>query len=319
MLSKKEKYRKLCSYEPSIPLFSKDWWLDATCGDKWNVCLVEKNNEILASMPYILTKNRLGMLVISQPKLTQSLGPWLKSSSSKSVNKLSNEKYLLTDLINQLPKFDDFRQSWNHSFTNWLPFYWKGFSQTTRYTYIIKDLSDLEKIWAGFRNNICGDIRKAKNVYNLKVKTDIDINSFVDLNEKVFLRQGLELPYDKSLIYKIDQACKDRKARKIFIAQDDKGRNHAGVYIVWDSNSAYYLMGGSDPDIRSSGANSLCLWEAIKFSKIVTKSFDFEGSMIEPIERFMRAFGSSQTPFFEVSFTPNRFLRTAKFLKSFLN
>ena len=78
-------------------------------------------------------------------------------------------------------------------------------------------------------------------------------------------------------------------------------------------------MGGSDPDIRSSGANSLCLWEAIKFSKIVTKSFDFEGSMIEPIERFMRAFGSSQTPFFEVSFTPNRFLRTAKFLKSFLN
>ena len=50
---------------------------------------------------------------------------------------------------------------------------------------------------------------------------------------------------------------------------------HAGVYIVWDSNSAYYIMGGGDPELRSSGATTLCMWEAIKFSASVTACFDF--------------------------------------------
>ena len=41
--------------------------------------------------------------------------------------------------------------------------------------------------------------------------------------------------------------------------------------------------------------------KAIKFSSEVTKQFNFEGSMIKPIERFFRAFGAKQIPYFEIS------------------
>jgi len=51
------------------------------------------------------------------------------------------------------------------------------------------------------------------------------------------------------------------------------------------------------------------VWHAIKHSATVTKSFDFEGSMIEPIERFFRAFGAIQTPYFAISKTPSKWLR----------
>ena len=48
------------------------------------------------------------------------------------------------------------------------------------------------------------------------------------------------------------------------------------------------------------------MWEAIKFAATVTKKFDFEGSIIEPIERFFRAFGGRQIPYFQVSKTSRR-------------
>ncbi len=35
----------------------------------------------------------------------------------------------------------------------------------------------------------------------------------------------------------------------------------------------------------------------------VTDTFDFEGSMLQPLERFFRAFGARQTPYLSVSRT----------------
>lgn len=71
----------------------------------------------------------------------------------KYANRLSEEKQLMTELTEQLPRFDLFRQNFHYSITNWLPFYCKGFQQTTRYTYRLSDLSDLDAVWAGFREN----------------------------------------------------------------------------------------------------------------------------------------------------------------------
>jgi hypothetical protein len=60
-------------------------------------------------------------------------------------------------------------------------------------------------------------------------------------------------------------------------------------------------MGGANPELRSSGATSLCLWEAIRFASKVCSRFDFEGSMIEPVERFFRGFGARQVPYFQIN------------------
>ncbi len=59
-------------------------------------------------------------------------------------------------------------------------------------------------------------------------------------------------------------------------------------------------MSGSDPDLRSSGALSLLMHEAIQFAATVTQRFDFEGSMHEPIERFFRNFGATPKQYFQV-------------------
>lgn len=298
----KQIYTQVCELEKDIPIFSQAWWLDAVVGkDNWNVALVKnKNDEVIATMPYVLQK-KFGFKISIMPKLTQTLGPWLKPFNGNYANKLGYEKDTMQALIEQLPKLHFFNQSWNYTYSNWLPFYWKGFNQTTRFTYVIEDLTDLDKVYANFQSKIKGDIKKANNRFNLVVRDDLSIEDFIALNKLVFSRQGIKFPYSDDLIREIDKACLDRNCRKLLIAVDKDGSQHAGAYIVWDKQTVYYLMGGSNPDLRNSGATSLCLWKAIEFSATVAKQFDFEGSMLEPVERFVRAFGAGQKPYNSIS------------------
>ncbi|MBF4434706.1 GNAT family N-acetyltransferase [Vibrio anguillarum] len=313
----KEKYRQLCEEEPTIPIFSQAWWLDTVAGESWDVCIVEKGNKIQASMPYVV-KKKYGLTLLTQPSLTQNLGPWIRPAHGKYSKQLSREKDLMEALIEQLPQHHYFNQNWHYSNTNWLPFYWKGFEQSTRYTYVISSLDDINSIWEETQDNIRREIRKAENRFGLVVNSDLPISDFFELNQLTFSRQGLSMPYSEHFVENIVNQAKKRKQCRWFIAQDNEGRNHAGVLLVWDSESAYYLMGGGDPDLRNSGATSLCMWEAIKFASTVTKRFDFEGSMIEPVERFFRAFGAKQTPYFALTHRPSRWLNTAIHFKKAL-
>lgn len=285
-------------------IFQESWWMDAVAPGCWGRVEVTKAGKVVASLPYIL-KKQFGFRFIRMPPLTQTLGPWIQSSNAKYSNQLAEQKDMMTELIDNLPPHDYFSQNFHFSITNWLPFYWKGFQQTTRYSYILTDLSDLDKIWNDTLSNIKREIRKARDRHNLKIRTDIDLDHFLDINEMAFTRQKRKVPYSRELVKSIDAACEKRNARKMFFAEDKNGIIHAAAYIVWDKNSAYYLMGGGDPALRNSGAASLAFWEAIQFAATVTKRFDFEGSMVEPIERFFRAFGGKQVPYFHITRAAN--------------
>lgn len=295
---KRDRYRHYCEQE-GIPLFSQAWWLDIVAKESWDVAMVERNDRLEASMPYVMSKN-LTMRMLTQPALTQHLGPWISANEAKYSKQLSRQKELMTELIQQLPKCQFFYQNWHYSLTNWLPFYWSGFEQTTRYTYVIEDLTDVGATFASFQENIRREIRKAIK-RNIVVSCEHSIDEFADLNRKTFERQGMALPYSESLVKDIAHYASERGQCKWFIAKDEDGSTHAGVLIVWDSESAYYLLGGGDPSLRTSGATSLCMWEAIKFASGVTKKFDFEGSMIPPIEKFVRGFGAKQYPYFLIT------------------
>lgn len=314
MSNDKERYRRLCQTESSIPLFCRDWWQDAVCGENnWNVVLVERGGTIAGVLPYYLD-SRYGLDCIRNPKLTQFTGPWLSyPPGQKYHSRLSFEKEILSELIDKLPPFDSFTQGFHYSVANWLPFCWKGFRQTTRYTYIIEDLSSPDDLFSAFRSNIKTDIRKAEKA--LRVVYDNDVERFFHLNKLTFDRQNLSMPYELTFLQRVDSACVERGCRKVFFAEGSDGAVHAAVYLVWDKQSAYYLMGGADPALRNSGATSLLLWEAIQFAATVTRKFDFEGSMLEPVERFFRSFGAVQKPYFHVSKVNSRLIKFQQFVK----
>ena len=170
--SAKDLYRRLTAKEPSIPIFSRDWWLDATAGDEnWDVALVRNGNQVLAAMPYAM-RRRYGMKALGQPALTQTLGPWLfpMDPGTSEAKKLAQEKDLMHALIDQLPGFDYFNQNWHYTYTNWLPFSWRGFTQTTHYTYVLTDLRDPDRLWAGFQGNVRRNCKAAMERHRITVR-----------------------------------------------------------------------------------------------------------------------------------------------------
>jgi hypothetical protein len=315
-MTNKQKYIQLCATEQTIPLFSQNWWLDAVCGElNWDVVLVERSGVIVATMPYYFY-SRYGFCVSHMPPLTQTLGPWLKTTNLNYTKKLNRQHEIMAELISKLPAFNSFSQNWYYTVTNWLPFYWQGFQNSTLYTYILTDLTSEDQLFNEFRPNIRTEIRKARDRNQLKVRTDLGLADFLKLNKMTFKRKSMELPYTEKLVEGIDQVCVVRKKRMIFIAEDEQGRHHAGLYLVWHNNEAYVLMIGGDPNLYSSGATALCVWEAIKYSAKVVTIFNFEGSMLQSVEPFFRGFGSIQTPYFKVFKTDSILLRTRQVLKT---
>jgi len=315
-VSNKKKYRQFCEQESTIPIFSQAWWLDAVAGDDWGVCLVEKGGEILASMPYVFRK-RFGLTVLTQPKLTQTLGPWLKPSSAKYSKRLSQQKDFMESLIDQLPNYQYFSQNWHYSNTNWLPFYWRGFEQTTLYTYVIEDISNLDRVYSEFGHSKRKNIRKSESL--VEVVFDIGPEEFYENHKMTLRKQGEEISYSFELFKRIYYEGYRRSQAKTIAAYDHEGNLHAALFVVWDKMSAYDLISTIDPDYRKFGAASVLIRDIIEYTSNFVRKFDFEGSMIEPVERSFRQFGAKQTPYFNVSRSSSKLFKALKMLRDLKN
>jgi hypothetical protein len=296
-------------------IFAAPWWLDAVAPGAWAEVVVERGGRVEARLPYVSARRR-GLTLLVTPPLTKTLGPWLRPALGKSTTRLEREKELMTELIDGLPAFDHFDQNFHPSVANWLPFHWRGFEETTRYTYVLPDLGDEDALWSGLRENVRRAVRKARR--SLEVRDDLGLDAFLDVHAKTFERQGQSMPYARDLVARLDAACTERGCRRTLFAVDAAGAVHAAAYVVWDATSAYYLMGGGDPELRESGAGSLVIWEAIRAAATVAPQFDFEGSMLEPVERFFRAFGGEQRPYFHVTKTSSRLLKMKRDVRSWL-
>ena len=278
-------------------VFEQPWWLDSVARGRWSEAVVRRGDDVVARLPYTC-RRRYGLTTIVQPHLTQTLGPWLAPATCKYARRLESEKRLLGQLIEALPRFDFFRMNLAPALTNWLPFYWAGFEATVRYTYRIEDLSDLDRVHSEFQEGVRRGIRKAQGA--LEVDHDYPLEHLLRLNGETFARQGLRPPYSDAFVRRLDAACAARGARRILGAIDADGRAHAALYIVWDEHTLYPLINARDPELQAFGSNTLLYWEGIRLASEVSRVFDFEGSMLEPVEHFVRAFGGRQTPYFSV-------------------
>ncbi len=295
-------------------VFCQPWWLEAVSPGSWGVAVAWRGGEVAGVWPYGY-KLRLGRYrLLEPPDLTFYLGPWLRTSAGRRARRLAEEKDLMTELADALPPFASLHQWFHPTVTNWMPLQWRGFSQTTRYTYRIPETHDLGALWEETDTNIRTDVRKARK--ELEVVEQPAAEQLLDLQTRTYERQGLRLPFSPASFRRLDAACLERGCRKLLTAVDVKARPHAAAYLVWDSRTVYAFLRARDPDMKS-GASALVLWAAIEFASAQGRAFDFVGSWEENIERFVRAFGGLQTPFFEVTKTNSSVVRHYRRLWSF--
>ena len=268
-------------------IFDQPWWWDVVTEGKWQCAEIMTGDQLVARWPYYITK-RLGQKIISMPPFTQTSGPWICETATKKVTALAKRRDILTKLIAQMPKNVNVDICCDSNNKYILPFRWQGFNYEPTFSYRLENLSNLDTIFSEFRDDARRQIRKPAKELIVCDTSSIDV--LLAMQDKTFKRQNRVNPYPKDLLVKLDDACLKHNARKLLTAIDDKGNVHAAAYFVYDNNICYFLFAGADPDLRSSNAQSLLVWEGIRFASTVSKKFDFEGSNIEDIEHSLSSF-----------------------------
>ena len=301
MTLNQEAYKKFCENIDYIPIFLEWWWIDSVTGGEWDVVFSLTNDNIIkGAMPFQLRRVSKIFSIIKMPKQTQIMGCWFNyPKNQKFANKLSFEKEVMHELIDQLPNVDYFMQRFHYSILNWLPFYWKGFKQTTQYTYVLDNIGDLERV----KNNMLGtqkrQLKKAKKL-QISVYEEKNIDKFYEMNRLSFQRQNINIKYSKVFLENLHEKIMQRDQGVILFAKDSDNNAHAAIYVIWDQKSAYLMWSGGDPEYRNSGAKTLLVYEAIKICSSFVNRFDFEGSMMKNIEQYNKSWGAIPVPYHKI-------------------
>ncbi|MBK9338255.1 MAG: GNAT family N-acetyltransferase [Lewinellaceae bacterium] len=295
MTGSKARYIDFCD-DHAVPLHLQPWWLDAVCGpDAWGAAVAGR--PVAAIWPWYRTR-RWGLPVVQLPPLTAYAGPWLPTPdpAQPAHKRLASAQRLLTQLIEQLPDVFFFHQTCRPEIRNALPLLWAGFRQTTRYTYVLPDTGDLPALFAGLKNTLRTDLRRADE--QLDVERSNNPEHLFDLHAQSFARKGLRPPYTPAAFRRLHAALEQRGRSAGFVARDRiTGIACAALFLAFDAQQAGVLLTGVDARQPHPGALHRLYWEAIRFCSERGLSLDFEGSMNPGIERVFRGFGGHLIPY----------------------
>ena len=279
-------------------VFEERWWLDLVAPGSWRELLVAEGAECTGRL-VVQQVRKAGLTLLRNPPLTPVIGPRLTTTAEKLEGRTAQVRALTESLVAQLPRVHHMRLVFCPDFDDFLPFRWAGFQVGVAGTYRLDDVTDLDRIWAGFSESCRRAIRKAQRL--VAVRDDVGPDRAIEMVAKSFSRQGRKLPFSAETLVRVIREAQRRSAAHCLLAESAEGVPHAAAIIVHDSRAAYYLAGGADPELRSSGAQSLLLWEAIRRTASASSAFDFEGSSNRQIENFFRGFGARRVPLLMVS------------------
>lgn len=294
------KWDELVNESPQGTLFCRSWWLRAVCGDDFNVLIAIRDGHIVAGMalPYSFSGKQKKII---RPPMTTTMGVIFRESITVSDNyerRLSAEIDLLCGLVAAIPNCDGFKVSFHPTISNWLPFYWQNYRQTTSYTYVLEDISDIDRLIKLFHHSKRKNLARAQKL--VRVDREISVDTFYQHHKMTLKKEGKVITYTADYLHRIVAASQTHANVELLAAIDSLGIIHSAIVVLYDRVSAYYVASSIDPDYKNSGSATMLLVESIRKVAGTTNRFDFEGSMIPGVEQSFRRFGAKQVPYFVI-------------------
>ncbi len=302
-MTNQEQWIDFCArHTQDICLYDQPFWLDAVCEgrENWDVLLTEEHGEIIAALPFH-HKQRLGLTYVTMPKLTQRNQIWIQHAQDESTEEhIVRENQSYSQLIKQIETMDIsvYQQCLSQSDAYSQPFDKMGYNQSTLYTFCVDSPYDLDGAFRNFAKSTKQAIKRAGQAAEITEFDDIDL--FYKLNTMTFERQHMRNPVSRELIVRLYNACKEHNAVKMLCAKDAFGTICDVLFLVYDAKAVYSLMSGSRPDKRGNNFMTALDYEGIKFACDTGRLYDFEGSMMEGVANYNRAFGAEMRPYYSV-------------------
>lgn len=216
-------------------IFSKSWYLDALQVE-YKIAVIKDKNIIKAGI--VLAKNEIK--TYANPMLDKYLGIiFIKEEGNR--QKIVAKEYKYMDILAQeLKKIKSFDYYFHPQFINWIPLSWNGFTQQTRYTYIINNREDtLDEIYNNFHLNTKRNIKNAKKE-RVVIKKNIPFEDLWDLVNKTFLRQGSKAPFNREKLENYTKKIKNNFTS--YGAYNSNDECIAVCGLLHDKKSSYLLL-----------------------------------------------------------------------------
>ena len=242
---------------------------------------------------------RCGLRVLRNPPFTPQIGPFYEARAVNAAARTDEQRTVVDATAEYIASSPAAMVSLGLStgISDCLPFYWRGWKVVPRYTYQIDLTLDEGTLLAALSKERRNDFHKAQRDA-LEVEAATEMGAMRELMIHTFNRQKMTVSL--KTVDRILSSVPPGEGSYCFLTRA-KGDPIAGVYIVHDSRTAYYLLGGYE-DGAHHGAGALAMWHAIlKAKELGLQVFDFEGSVIPPIERYFRGFGGRLIPYFTVN------------------
>lgn len=307
-----EIYRAHFEESNELPLFFQPWWLDMLCGKKdWNVAIsLDKGGKPSGILPYLKSKTK-GITILSNPPFSPYLGVrfFYPENMKNRSSRYSFENKVMDQLIQQLPRDVHYMDlNFHPDFDNWYPFYFKGYKQSLRYTYILENISDQEKIFRAFSQNLKRQLKQAEG--KVSISKSQDSTALYSALRNSLNKQKIKVPVSAAKLEEIAKALEKRNCGEILIAKNDQSKILASMLLAWDKQQAYCLVLGMNDTREQNNAVKLLLSNSIKRAAKRVDNYNFEGSMITNVERVFRSFGGKRTGYYRIVWYRNRWIRT---------
>ncbi len=269
-------------------LFQQDWWLQASGGDALERVEVKWDGKVVAALCFV-RESVYGLRLLKLPPFTRTHGPMLTLPPSKLGRYKRNLRKVVQGLMDALPKHDRFHLFLDPEDPCAFPFAMAGCTIEQDFTFRLPAGMDIDSYWDDLDLKTRNTIRASSK--KLEVQHTGDIEVFLEMFER---EHGQPMSRRRcEPIRRLVAATMERKQSTILCASDDRGRPAAVSILVWDEEMLFYWQSSRDPAAAIPGANSVLVWEAIKFAVSRGLNFDFDSYHSHAEALFAEKFGTN--------------------------
>lgn len=291
-MSNQDTYRAFCAAEPSVPLFLKDWWLDAVC-HSWDAAVVRNGDNISGIWPYAIER-KINVSILRDQVLTPYMGPFVFYPHDLKPSKRDNFQHeTLAALLEDMPEVKVWHLSAFPGLKQVGLFTDNDFDVQVRQTFIMPLHEAVDDIFSRLNEDYRRNVRKADKELTISNEPEM-LHQLWAYQKATLDKKDVRMHFTQLQLQTIFDACTEHNCTALWVARKNN-EIQAIVWHVWDEVNAYYLAGSKNPVARDNRAMTALLWHAIAHSKTMGKQgFDFEGSMDPGVEKFFRNFGGKR-------------------------
>jgi hypothetical protein len=275
---------------PQGSIFSTTPYIKAL-GCRFRLLVVRRGQDILAGVPLVKGSVRAYAL----PLFVKYAGVLFAPLPGSEMTQASRRYELHEQLLPTLCRYRTFEYNFHPAYENWLVLRWAGYRQTTLYTYRLP--ADRVGTWLQHSHSRVRRHVRAAERRRIQCKPRTDYDDLVyDLLMAPYRQRQAPPPKGRAAMRRFATALMQAGLGRVWQADSSDGEAQCAALVIEDERWAYLLAHGCQAQAETA-ANTYLIAQIVDDALGRGLGFDFEGSIIRPIEHYYRGFGGDLVPY----------------------